>query len=344
MKIIDLRSDTVTRPTPEMRMAMAEAEVGDDVYGEDPTVNRLEALAAELMKKEAALFVPSGSMGNQIALMAHCERGEEVICDSEAHIFHLEMGAASVLAGVQLHTVPNMHKDEGIAVLADHIREQVYYLPRTKLFCLENTLNRGGGSVMRPDQMRAVYNMAKENGLQVHLDGARIFNAAQALGCEVTTLTAYADSVMFCLSKGLGAPVGSLLVGGKDFIARAHRYRKLLGGGMRQAGILAAAGLVALQDTSHLAQDHEKAKVLAEGLYRLPGLKVDTSMVQTNMVMVGLDESCFSKTDFIKRLADARVLVGGMGKSSVRFVTHRDVSMAEVSDALVRIKEITEVE
>jgi threonine aldolase len=338
MKTIDLRSDTVTRPTPEMRQAMAGAEVGDDVYGEDPTINKLQVLAAELVGKEAALFVPSGSMGNQLALMAHCQRGDEVICDREAHIFHYEMGAASVLAGVQLHTVDNLHRDEGIAALTGHIREKIYYLPQTKLICLENTLNRGGGSVMRLEQMQTAYSLAKENGLSVHLDGARIFNAAVALNCEARELTRFTDSVMFCLSKGLGAPVGSLLAGDREFIARAHRSRKLLGGGMRQAGILAAAGLVALQNTSRLAEDHKKAKVLAEGLASLPGLRVDLAGVETNMVMVDMDG--ISKDVFLRKMADAGVLAGGSGRSNIRFVTHCDVSMADIKEALVRIKSL----
>ncbi|MBS4023825.1 MAG: low-specificity L-threonine aldolase [Dethiobacter sp.] len=338
MKVIDLRSDTVTRPTPEMRQAMAEAEVGDDVYGEDPTVNRLEAKACELMGKEAALFVPSGSMGNQIAIMAHCARGEEVICDSEAHIFHYEMGAAAVLAGVQLHLVENLHKDEG--VLASHFREQIYYLPRTRLVCLENTLNRGGGSVMGLAQMKTVYSLAKENALKVHLDGARIFNAALALRCEVKELAGFADSVMFCLSKGLGAPVGSLLVGNREFIADARRWRKLLGGGMRQAGVLAAAGLVALRNTSRLEGDHDKAKVLAEGLSLLPGLRVDTARVETNMVLAAADESILTKAQLVKKLAEIRVLAGASGRSEVRFVTHSDVSMGDIKEALERIKQV----
>ncbi len=339
MKSIDLRSDTVTKPTPEMRQAMAEAEVGDDVYGEDPTVNRLEALAAEMMNKEAALFVPTGSMGNQIALMLHCQRGDEAICDREAHIFHYEMAAPAVLAGVQMHTVEKLHRDEGIAALSGHIREQAYDLPRTKLICLENTLNRGGGSVMKQEQMAAVHRLAKSNGLKVHLDGARIFNAALALGCEVTDLTSHADSVMFCFSKGLGAPVGSALVGDRDFITEARRCRKLLGGGMRQAGVLAAAALVALRNTSRLAEDHEKAKVLAEGLSVLPGVRVDIARVETNMVLCTPDESCFTKTEFVKKIAEVGVLAGAVGRSDVRFVTHSDVSMDDVKDAIDRLKQ-----
>jgi threonine aldolase len=340
LDIIDLRSDTVTKPTPAMRKAMAEAEVGDDVYGEDPTVNKLEALAAEMMGKEAALFVPSGSMGNQLALMSHCERGQEVICDRDAHIFHYEMGAAAALSGVQLYTIDNLHSEEAILLLPEHIRSRLSYLPKTRLICLENTLNRGGGTVMHPERMAAVYEIAKEYGLAIHLDGARIFNAGLALGCPVTELTCYADSVMFCLSKGLGAPVGSLLSGNGEFISRARHFRKMLGGGMRQAGVLAAAGLVALQDISHLEEDHAKAKVLAGSLACFPGLDIDMDRVETNMVMAEMKHTAFSIPFFLERLADAGVLAGPSGKHTLRFVTHRDVSMAQIKDSLTRIKKV----
>lgn len=341
MKTIDLRSDTLTSPSPEMRQAMAEAEVGDDVYGEDPTVNRLEALAAEKMGKEAAIFVPSGSMGNQIALMVHCQRGEEAICDSEAHVFHYEMGAASVLAGVQLYPVPGLHGEKGEVLLAAHIRQAKSYLPLTRLVCLENSLNRGGGSVMPQQRMAGVYELAGEHGLPVHLDGARIFNAALALGCEAADLACYADSVMFCLSKGLGAPVGSMLTGKKIFIEKARRYRKLLGGGMRQAGVLAAAGLLALNNTMRLAEDHEKARVLATGLSRM-GFAVDPGKVETNIVMLDLERAPFSTEDFLA-LLDAEGVRAGSGKRhKVRFVTHLNVSMTDIGEALNRIEKTVE--
>lgn len=337
MNFIDLRSDTVTKPTPMMRQAMMAAEVGDDVYGEDPTVNILEALAAKKVGKQAALFVPTGSMGNQIAIMTHCERGTEVICDAQAHVFHYEMAAAGLLSGVQLHPVDNLHNDEGFGKFPDHIREPLGYLPKTSLVCLENTLNRGGGSVMRVEQMAVVYRLAREYGLKLHLDGARIFNAAIAIHCDVTEITEFCDSVMFCLSKGLCAPVGSILAGTEQFIAQARRYRKLLGGGMRQVGVLAAAGIVALSDTSHLADDHKKAKKLALGLAELPGLTVDTKRVETNMVMVDLKD--VSVTDFLARIKELGVLAGPMGHQTVRFVTHHDVSMADIDEALDRIKQ-----
>ena len=336
LKMIDLRSDTVTKPTALMRQAMMAAEVGDDVYGEDPTVNNLEELAAKKIGKQAALFVPTGSMGNQIAIMTHCERGTEVICDAQAHIYHYEMAAAGLLSGVQLHPMENLHNDDGLGKFPDHIREPLGYLPKTSLVCLENTLNRGGGSVMRVEQMAVVYRLARQYGLMLHLDGARIFNAAIALHCDVTEMTEFCDSVMFCLSKGLCAPVGSILAGTKEFIAQARRYRKLLGGGMRQVGVLAAAGIVALSDTTHLACDHDKAKALALGLAELPGLTVDTTKVKTNMVTV--DMKGFSVTEFLARIENAGVLAGPMGHQTVRFVTHHDVNMADINEAIDRIK------
>lgn len=338
MKIIDLRSDTVTKPSIAMRQAMMEAEVGDDVYGEDPTVNRLEQIAARLVDKEAALFVPSGSMGNQLAIMTHCQRGEEVICDALAHVFHYEMGAVGLLSGVQLHTVENLHNDVGIGNLRDHIRDPLSYLPKTRLVCLENTLNRAGGTVMKAEQMAVMYRLAKEYGLKLHLDGARIFNAAIALDCDVADLTCYCDSVMFCLSKGLGAPVGSILAGTKDFIDQARRYRKLLGGGMRQVGILAAAGMLALKNTRLLAEDHTKAEYLACELANVAGLHIDIEKVQSNMVMVEIET--LTVQEFISKLAAVGVKIGPMGPSSVRFVTHLDVSMEDIKEAVEIIKTI----
>ncbi|MBS3887105.1 MAG: low specificity L-threonine aldolase [Dethiobacter sp.] len=331
LKIIDLRSDTVTKPTAAMRQAMSLAEVGDDVYGEDVTVNRLEAVAAEIVGKEAALFVPTGSMGNQLAIMTHCGRGEEVICDANAHIFHYEMAAAGLLSGVQLYPLANLHSDAGIGSLSEYIREPLSYLPRTRLICLENTLNRAGGTVINLAQMASVYRLAREYGLKVHLDGARIFNAAYALQCEAKELTRYCDSVMFCLSKGLGAPVGSILAGSVDFITQARRCRKLLGGGMRQVGVLAAAGLVALADTSHLLVDHEKARRLAIMLAQLPGVKVDPAAVETNILLMELEKMPLGQ--FLEESQSRGLLAGPMGRQMVRFVTHCDVSMEDVEQA-----------
>jgi threonine aldolase len=310
---------------------MSLAEVGDDVYGEDVTVNRLEAVAAEIVGKEAALFVPTGSMGNQLAIMTHCGRGEEVICDANAHIFHYEMAAAGLLSGVQLYPLANLHSDAGIGSLSEYIREPLSYLPRTRLICLENTLNRAGGTVINLAQMASVYRLAREYGLKVHLDGARIFNAAYALQCEAKELTRYCDSVMFCLSKGLGAPVGSILAGSVDFITQARRYRKLLGGGMRQVGVLAAAGLVALADTSHLLVDHEKARRLAIMLAQLPGVKVDPAAVETNILLMELEKMPLGQ--FLEESQSRGLLAGPMGRQMVRFVTHCDVSMEDVEQA-----------
>lgn len=338
MSIIDLRSDTVTKPTAAMRQAMAEAEVGDDVYGEDPTVNRLEKLAAEIVGKEAALFVPSGSMGNQLAIMTHCERGEKVVCDSLAHIYQDEMAAASVIAGVQIQPVANLHHCQGIADLMDNLRTDIPYSAPVKLICLENTLNRNGGTVMPPEQMAVVYRLAREGNIKVHLDGARIFNAAVALQREVTEFTCFTDTVMFCLSKGLGAPIGSLLAGPRSFIDKARYYRKLLGGGMRQVGVIAAAGIIALQNYKHLAEDHEKAQYLAKELSSVDGLVIDLAKVQTNMVLVKPEK--ISLQEFLHRLKAAGVLAGALDQETVRFVTHKDVSMAEIKKAVHIIKEI----
>ncbi|NLZ39335.1 MAG: low-specificity L-threonine aldolase [Firmicutes bacterium] len=338
MKTIDLRSDTVTKPSQKMREAMMNAEVGDDVYGEDPTVNLLEERAAEIVGKEAALFVPTGSMGNQLAIMTHCERGVEVICDSLAHVYHYEMAAAAMFSGIQLHPVDNLHNDLGISNLREHIRDPQSFFPKTRLICLENTLNRAGGTVMRPEQMEAVYGLAQEYSLRVHLDGARIFNAALYLQCDVKDLTVYADSVMFCLSKGLGAPVGSILAGSKDFIVQARRYRKAMGGGMRQAGVLAAAGLVALDNTALLSHDHEKARYFAAELSELPGLKIDLDTVQTNMVMVETEK--MTAWEFVEKLAAEGVLVGTAGTYTVRFVTHLDVSMEDIQRAVEIIRKV----
>lgn len=329
MKTIDLRSDTVTLPGKEMREAMARAAVGDDVYGEDPTVNRLQETAAQLVDKEAALFVPSGTAGNQIALLAHTERGNEVILDEEAHIYYYEAGSPAMLAGVQLRPASGLLAEQGPEVLRRALRPANIHFPVTRLICLENTFNRGGGTIMPPGVMARIYAMAREQNLAVHLDGARIFNAAVATGCDVREFTRYCDSVMFCLSKGLGAPVGSLLAGGREFIERARRYRKALGGGMRQAGILAAAGLVALQNISRLAEDHANARRLAAGLAELPGVTIDLSKVQTNMVQVKFT-GCCTAADFVRQMAGRGVKCNATGPDTVRLVTHLDVSSDDV--------------
>jgi threonine aldolase len=339
-KIIDLRSDTVTHPTPEMREAMARAEVGDDVYGEDPTINRLEALGAEMVSKEAALFVPTGTMGNQVSIMAWTNRGDEIIVESNAHIFMYEAGGPAVLSGVQVRTVPGTRGAMDPEDVKAAIRPNDLHCPRTSLICLENTHNRSGGCVVPLENMKAIYGPAKEQGLAVHLDGARVFNAAAALGVDVRQITQYTDSVQFCLSKGLCAPVGSLVAGPEDFIDKARKARKILGGGMRQAGVLAAAGIVALEKmTKRLAEDHDKAQKLAKGLAEIPGLDIDMATVQSNMVMVetrgtGMDASEFSA--LMKRYG---VLFNSSTQYKVRMVTHNDVDFDDMDEAIRRVKE-----
>ena len=293
MDWIDLRSDTVTLPTDAMRQAMASAEVGDDVYGEDPTVNKLQELAAQEMGKEAGLFVPSGTMGNLAAILAHCGRGDEVILGNKAHTFLYEAGGISALGGVHSCQLPN--QEDGTLILQDiqaAIRSKDAHQPISRLVCLENTHNRCGGVALTADYTRAVGNLAHENGLCLHLDGARIFNAAIAQGIPAKDLSEPADSVTFCLSKGLSAPVGSVLCGSSEFITRAHRIRKQLGGGMRQAGILAAAGIVSLETmVERLVEDHKRAHYLAEGLSFLPWLVMDKGTPHTNMIFMSLAET-----------------------------------------------------
>ena len=333
--LIDLRSDTVTKPSPEMRRAMFEAEVGDDVYGEDPTINRLEQRAAEIFGREAALFVPSGTMGNQIAIKLHTTHGQEVICDERGHVFNYEMAMMAHFSGVVARTVA---AEDGILTWAHvqpKLRGKSYHSAKTGLIALENTHNMAGGTVTPPDVLNEVCDRAHEAGLPVHLDGARVFNASVALGIPVDKLTAKADTVMFCLSKGLGAPVGSLLVGRADPIDGGRIYRKALGGGMRQAGILAAAGLIALeQGPAKLATDHANAKFLAEGLAQIPGFEIDPAKVQTNIVICDISGTGTTSGELSKRLRERNVLANGVSTHAVRFVTHLDVSREQCAKAL----------
>lgn len=335
--MIDLRSDTVTHPTPAMREAMARAEVGDDVYREDPTVNRLEAMAADLLGKEAALFVPSGTMGNLIGVLGHCQRGDEVIMGHLGHTFLFEGGGVSALGGVFVHTLPN--QPDGTLRLEDilaAIRPSDVHHPITRLVVLENTHNRCGGVPLSVTYTRQVGEAVHARGLALHLDGARIFNAAVALSVTARALAEPADTVTFCLSKGLCAPVGSVLCGSRDFIERARRIRKQLGGGMRQAGILAAAGIVALETMiDRLAEDHTRARALAQGLARLPGIRLPMGMPATNMVFIALDESLpLDAPAFAARLADHGVRVGVIGPRQFRLVTHYWIGDAEVAQTL----------
>lgn len=333
-RTIDLRSDTVTRPTAAMRRAMAEAEVGDDVYREDPTVNRLQVRAAEIFGREAGLFVPSGSMGNQAAIKVHTVPAQEVICEERAHVYSVEMATMAAFSGCLAHPV---NAPDGILTwdrIAPHVRPRAELRPRTGLVSLENTSNLAGGSVYPLEVMEDICSHAHDAGLPVHLDGARIFNAAVALGRNVGELTRSFDSVMFCFSKGLGAPVGSMLVGSKTFIEEARRVRKILGGGMRQAGVLAAAALVALEESpKRLHIDHANARFLAEGLAEIPGLKIDPAKVVSNILFVDISASGLDAAELSRRLFAQGVLINGHA-TSMRLVTHCDVSHDDCAKAL----------
>ncbi|HZP23223.1 MAG TPA: GntG family PLP-dependent aldolase [Terriglobales bacterium] len=336
---IDLRSDTVTKPSPEMRRAMFEAEVGDDVYAEDPTINRLEQHAAEIFGREAALFVPSGTMGNQIAIKLHTHHGQEVICEERGHVFNYEMAMMAHFSGVVPRTV---WAEDGVMTwkhVEAKLKTKSYHAAKTGLVSLENTHNMAGGTITPAAVFEDVCDRTHDAGLPVHLDGARVFNAAVALGMDVAKLTAKADTVMFCLSKGLGAPVGSLLVGTAEMIDRGRIYRKALGGGMRQAGILAAAGLIALeQGPQKLAQDHRNAKFLAEGLARVPGFKIDPAKVQTNILICDIAGTGMNSGELSKKLAAKNVLANGVGPQLIRFVTHLDVSREQCAEALQAVE------
>lgn len=337
MAYVDLRSDTVTLPTPEMRKAMAEAEVGDDVYGEDPTINRLQAVAAKMLGKEAGLFIPSGTMGNLTGILAHCTWGDEVILGDKSHTFLHEAGGISALGGVHSCQIPN--QPDGSLKLSDieaAVRSDDVHHPITRLISLENTQNRCGGACLSAAYTTQVGEFAHSRGLNLHLDGARLFNAAVAQGLKASVLAAPVDSVTICLSKGLCAPVGSVLCGGEEYIRRAHRIRKMLGGGMRQAGILAAAGLVALETmVDRLAEDHARASRLAAALSRVPGLRIELGGPQTNMIFVSLEESVpFSAAEIVSRLEAYKVKVGDVAPREFRLVTHYWIDDAAVDQTV----------
>ena len=343
MNWIDLRSDTVTKPTKAMRQAMAKAEVGDDVFGEDPTVNKLQEMAAERMGKEAGLYVPSGTMGNLAAVLAHCGRGDEVILGNKAHTFLYEAGGISALGGVHSCQLPN--QPDGTLLLQDiraAIRSNDSHQPISRLVCLENTQNRCGGVALTAEYTRAVGELAHESGLLLHLDGARIFNAAAAQGVTARELAEPADSVTFCLSKGLSAPVGSVLCGSVEFIQKAHRIRKQLGGGMRQAGILAAAGIVALETmVDRLAEDHKRARYLAQGLSFLPWLVLEPGTPNTNMIFMSLAESFPVDTKQVAdEMANKNIKVGVVGKRRFRLVTHYWIDDAAVDKTILAFQEV----
>jgi len=332
--IIDLRSDTVTKPTLRMREAMMKAEVGDDCYGEDPTVNNLEQLAAGMIGKQAAVFIPSGTMGNTAAIISHTHPGETIIVDSESHIYYYEHGNMASLAGVMPIVIDTQDGCFDTDQLEPYLQRNPNRFPKTSLICLENTHNRRGGIAIPIERMKSVYEMAKEYNVQVHLDGARIFNAALALGVEANEIANYADSVMFCLSKGLCAPVGSLLAGDEEFIEKARIARKRLGGAMRQAGILAAAGIVALTEmVERLAEDHENAKSLANELSELPEFGIEPEKVQTNMVAFSTKQLGISAPQFAKLAEQQNVKISIYGPTLVRLVTNKDVTRDDVLTA-----------
>jgi threonine aldolase len=339
MRVIDLRSDTVTLPTDEMRQAMSKAELGDDVFGEDPTVNRLEEMAANLMGKEAALFTPSGTMSNLIAVLTHARPGNEILLGSESHMFWYEVGGASTLGNVVMRTIPN-DRDGRISpdVVTEAIRLENIHNPPTTLLCLENTHNRCSGAVLTDDYTSAVTELAHRKRLKVHLDGARIFNASVALKISARKLAKPADSVSFCLSKGLSAPVGSLLCGSWEFVEKARKWRKMLGGGMRQAGAIAAAGIIALEKmVDRLADDHATAKRLALGLASIPTITVNPERVQTNIVVFKLPANIPS-AEFFPQAKIRGVKLLDRSKQEVRAVTHRQINAIDIDEVLNHIE------
>ena len=339
--VVDLRSDTLTLPTPAMRDAMARAEVGDDVREEDPTVRRLEEQAARRTDKEAALFVSSGTQGNLVSVLAQTHPGQEIILDADSHIFNYEGASSAMFGGVQTLALKTERGFLTPAQVREHIRPSNIHIPVTGLVCIENTHNRHGGSCCTPEEMEAVAAVAHANGVPVHLDGARIWNAAVALGRPVADFARPVDSITFCLSKGLGAPVGSLVCGSRDFVARARRVRKLLGGGMRQVGVIAAAGLLALDTmVDRLAADHDNARRLAEGIARLPRMRLDRDKVETNIVIFHVDRPG-GAGELVTGCLARKVKIHQIGPASIRCVTHKDVDAEDIGRALDAFREIT---
>lgn len=338
-QIVDLRSDTLTHPTDAMRQAMATAVVGDDQYGEDPTVNRLEALSAEMLGKEAAVFVTSGTQGNLSAILAHCARGDEIVLGDEAHILHYESAAPAALGGISPRTIHNAPDGTfDLDELRSVIRQPGQGLPPTTLICVENTLNRCSGAVLPIEHLQQIHAIAKEHDLPLHMDGARIFNAAIALGVPPKEIAATVDTVQFCLSKGLAAPVGSLVVGSAEFITHVRRYRKMLGGALRQSGVIAAAGIVALETmVDRLKDDHDRARQLAVGIAEIDGLTINLELVHSNIVVAQPDR--IDKAQLIRRLLEHGILVSDFGTKGIRFVTHYEISTANIDHALDVLRE-----
>jgi len=332
---IDLRSDTVTKPTPAMRKTMAEAEVGDDVFGEDPTVNALQEKVAQILGKENAIFVPSGTMANQLAIKSHTQPGDEVIVEATSHPYNFEGGAAAVLSGIQFNCLKGVRGILDASQIEEAVRPEDHHFPVTRLICLENTHNRGGGSVYPLETMAAVYRLAQSRGLRVHLDGARLWNASVAKGTDPKEYAQWADSVSVCLSKGLGAPIGSLVAGSQTFIDRVHRFRKMFGGGMRQVGILAAAGIYALDHhIDRLKEDHQNAKRLALGLKGLKGISIDPAHVETNIVIFDVTATGMAASAVTEAMKRGGVLVHPINKAQIRLVTHLDISHEDVNSVL----------
>jgi threonine aldolase len=344
MKVIDLRSDTVTLPTPAMREAINAVDLGDDVYGEDPATNQLQEMAAEMVGKEAGLLVPSGTMGNLACVLTHCARGEEVILGDISHTFLNEAGGISALGGIPVHTVPN--QADGTILMEDieaAIRAENIHFPRTKLICLENTHNRCSGSPLSPEYTDSVAALAGRHGIKLHLDGARVFNASVALGVDVKELTRSVDSLIFCLSKGLAAPIGSVICGTRQFIREAIRTRKLLGGGMRQTGIIAAAGIVALKEMiSRLKEDHDNAKRLADEISLIPGLSIEAQAVKTNIIYFDLVSERLTSDEFIKKAGARGLRFLPTGPSRFRMVTHYGIVPEDITDALEILSSVME--
>lgn len=340
MKCLDFRSDTVTLPTDKMRKAVAEAIVGDDVYGDDPTVNRLEELAASMLGKEAALFVPSGTFANQVAILTHTNRGDEILVGHDSHIIMHEVGAAAVIAGVQLNLVNSVLGHFDIYELEKKIRstDDIHY-PTTGLICVENA--HGSGKVVSLENMREVYETAKKKNIPVHLDGARIFNAATFLGVSVKDIAKHADTINACLSKGLGAPIGSVLIGTKAFITKARKNRKLMGGGMRQAGIIAAAGIIALEEmTKRLQEDHENAKYMADLLSRIEGVEIIWDRLDINMVFFKIEDGIIEEKELVGRLLEKSTKVNGTEDGEYRFVTHLNTNKEDVEKLCIVLSEL----
>lgn len=339
MNFIDLRSDTVTQPTEDMRKAIYSAEVGDDVYGDDPTIKYLEEFAAQLVGKESALFVPSGTFGNQLALFTHCPRGSEVLLGDDCHIVMHEVGAASVIAGVQLRCIESDHGMLSPEKIQSRLRGQDIHFPETSLICIENA--HSNGRVIPLSNMQTIFNIAKGNNINVHLDGARIFNAASYLNVDVKEITKYCDSVMFCLSKGLCAPVGSILAGDKEFIEKAKKKRKLMGGGLRQAGFLAAAGIVALkQMIPKLKDDHLNALYLGTELSKIPGIIIDLSNIQINMVFFSIKNMKFTSKQLVNHFYENGIKINGEENEEMRFVTNYWVSKNDLDYVITKFKDL----